>query len=428
MTTLSERAAIRHGWNEGVRLFKQLEKAAVEPDTVETNVALGYLSRVSGSEPITIVRQGGNPYPYMASHFSAKADGSQCELLTKLKGEFALVVVYGALKFAQDARNNGPTPKPRVRTQGPSAPAGVHRPRMCDSLLAQRENNLEFPLVMAEYSAVPKNTAKLKTTALEAIRADKNCKLNLDSPAELAESVYHVLDVIKPHGVSENDALATVLIWEIAPHEFKSALKQARWYTDILDQRSEPEKAGLKSAIVGEILSFRWMVSSFVEAYFTSTGEYEQLRRALYGVQQKKAESHKAYMEKLVILVEELKNRPCASWLSRDRELMADMYLHGLYDTDQAGRVTQVSHKEMRTYMTQDEYLEAAAAVDTQYPPSSRQQNFHAERYRLEHARKSDDQWVATRKLARAARRGPARWRRSATTQKTSPRPAPCTG
>ena len=204
-------------------MFKQLEKAAAEPDTAETNVALGYLSRVSGSEPITIVKRGGKPYPYMASHFSATADGSQCELLTLLKGEMALIVIWGALKYAQETRSSGPVPAPRVRTQGPSAPAGVHRPRMCDALLLQRENNLEFPLVMAEYAAVPKNTAKLRNTALEEINKDKTCKLNLDSPAELVESVYHVLDVIKPHGVSENDALATVLIWEIAPNEFKSA-------------------------------------------------------------------------------------------------------------------------------------------------------------------------------------------------------------
>ena len=405
VTTLSERAAIRHGWNEGVKLFRQLEKAAAEPDTKETKVALGYLSRVSGSEPITGVWHGGEPYPYEASYFAPKADGLQCELLTTLKSQFALVVIYGALKFTQDAKNKGPTPAPRVRTQGPSAPAGVHRPRTCEALLTQRENNLEFPLVMSEYAAVPKNTAKLMANALEAIRADKNCKLSLDSPTELAKSVYHVLDVIRPHGVSENDALATVLIWEVAPHEFKSTLKAAPWYADILDQRGGPEKDALKSTIVGELLSFRWMVSSFVEAYFTSTGAYAQLRRALYGVQQKKAESHKAYMEKLVTLVEELKNRTCASWMSPDRELMAEMYLHGLYDTDQAARVTQVSHKEMRTYTTREEYLAAAAAIDDQYPPSSRQQSFHEERYRLEHARKSDDQWMANRKEAGVRRK-----------------------
>ena len=99
---------------------------------------------MSGSEPITIVKQGGKPYPYMARHFNTKEDGSQGDLLTALKGEFALIVVWGALKYAQETKSSGPVPTPRVRTQGPSAPAGVHRPRMCDALLMQRENNLEF--------------------------------------------------------------------------------------------------------------------------------------------------------------------------------------------------------------------------------------------------------------------------------------------
>ena len=204
---------------------------------------------------------------------------------------------------------------------------------------------------MSEYSPSPKITAKQRTAALEELRRDTTCKISLESPAELVASVYHVLDVIKPHGVSEFDALATVLVWEVAPSDFKSTLKQARWYSDILDQRADPDRAGLTNTIVGEILSVRFMVASFVEAFFTSTGEYAQVERAFYSVQQKKAETHKAYVEKLITLVEELKSRPCASWVQRDRELLADLYLHGLYDTDQAGRVVQVSHKEMRTYL-----------------------------------------------------------------------------
>ena len=142
MTTTAERTAIRRSWNDGILVFKQLEKAAAEPNTAETAVAFGYLNRVSGSEPLTTVRQRGMLYPYMARHFAKKADGTQCDLLTVLKSEFLLVVVWGALKHAQEARINAPVPTPRTRTQGTSVPEGVHRPPKCDAWTMQRENSL----------------------------------------------------------------------------------------------------------------------------------------------------------------------------------------------------------------------------------------------------------------------------------------------
>ena len=133
VTTTAERTAIRRGWNDGIRVFKQLEKAGAEPNTTETNVALGFLNRVSCSEPISIVKEGGKQYPFMARHFNNKADGTQCDLLTLLKSQFMLIVVWGALKYAQEAKSSAPVPAQRTRTQGPGAPAGVHRPRMCDA-------------------------------------------------------------------------------------------------------------------------------------------------------------------------------------------------------------------------------------------------------------------------------------------------------
>ena len=103
----------------------------------------------------------------MAKHFAKKADGTQCDLLTALKSKFLLIVVWGALKHAQEARNSAPVPMPRTRTQGTSVPEGVHVPRKCDAWTMRRENSLEFPLVMAEYSPNPKVTAKQLTAALE---------------------------------------------------------------------------------------------------------------------------------------------------------------------------------------------------------------------------------------------------------------------
>ena len=58
VNTPDERTAIRKAWNDGVKLFKQLEKAGAEPSTQETNMALGFLNRVSGSEPIQVVVEG----------------------------------------------------------------------------------------------------------------------------------------------------------------------------------------------------------------------------------------------------------------------------------------------------------------------------------------------------------------------------------
>ena len=46
LITTAERTAIRRSWNDGILLFKQLEKAAEEPDTQATVVALGCLNRV----------------------------------------------------------------------------------------------------------------------------------------------------------------------------------------------------------------------------------------------------------------------------------------------------------------------------------------------------------------------------------------------
>ena len=62
----------------------------------------------------------------------------------------------------------------------------------------------------------------------------------------------------------------------------------------------------------------------------------------------------------------------------------------------------------MRTYTTTAEFLEAAAAIDTQYPPSSRQQSFHVERYRLEAVKKFDEQWWESHKEAGSRRKAKA--------------------
>ena len=200
-------------------------------------------------------------------------------------------------------------------------------------------------------------------------------------------SVKATMDEMRNHSIQPEELLACYTTFELLPNQAKQALKNSRWWVDVIAMRDKPSFKIQDAYPTPQPLQWKHLIDTLVASFFPSQVQPNRYLKMFWGVQQECSEPFAAFLPRVVDLVTTVSGRGVEMWTQEDHDIFSDSFRKGLWDFETSYMDRYFTREWVLLDHSKDQLMLQARQLDLNHPPSARSHpgSFHSWRQWIHH-------------------------------------------